>query len=71
MAHHLETMSSQIVPLINETTINDDETASSTMVYTIYVIYMITVIAGCCLVTKTAVAMVALLLLLLLLFVSY
>jgi hypothetical protein len=69
MAHHLETMSSQIVPLINETTINDNETASSTMVYTIYVVYMITVMAGCCLVTKTAVAMVALLLLLLL-FVS-
>jgi hypothetical protein len=47
---------------VNKTTINDDETASSTMVYTICVIYMITVTAGCCLVTKTAVAMVALLL---------
>jgi hypothetical protein len=63
MAHHLETMSGQIVPLINKTTINNNETMSSTMVYTICVIYMITVMAGCCLVTKTAVAMVALLLL--------
>jgi hypothetical protein len=61
MAHHLETMSSQIVPLSNKTTINDNETASSTMGYTNCV--MMTVMAGCCLVTKTAVAMVALLLL--------
>ncbi len=62
MAHHVETMSSQIVPLSNETTINDDETASSTMVNTICVIDMIILTVGCCLVTKAAVAIVAILL---------
>jgi hypothetical protein len=31
MGHHVETMWSQIVPLSNETTINEDKTASSTI----------------------------------------
>jgi hypothetical protein len=66
MAHHVETMLSQIISLSNETTINDDKTASSTMVNTICVIDMIIFIFGCSLVTKTAIAMVTMLLLLLL-----
>jgi hypothetical protein len=41
MARHVATMSSQIVPLSNKTTINDNKTASSTMVITICVIDMI------------------------------
>jgi hypothetical protein len=49
MTHPVETMSSQIVPLSNETTINDDETASATMVNTIsYVFHMIILMVGCC-----------------------
>ena len=67
MAHHVETMSSQIDPLSNKTTINDDETASSTMVNTICVIAMVILTNDCFLGTKIAVAMVAMLLLLLLL----
>jgi hypothetical protein len=64
MAHHVETMLSQIVPLRNKTTINDNVSASATMVNTICVIHMIILMVGCCLVTKTAIAMVAMLLLL-------
>jgi hypothetical protein len=63
MAHHVATMSSQIVPLSNETTINNNKTASSTMVITICVIDMIELTVSCCVVTKVAVAMVAMLLL--------
>jgi hypothetical protein len=70
MAHHVKTMSSQIVPLSNATTINDDETASATMVNIICVIQMIILTVGCCLVTKSVVAMVAMVAMLLLLSVS-
>jgi hypothetical protein len=62
-AHHVEIMLSQIVPLSNETTINNNETASAPMVNIICVIHMTILIVGCCLVTETAVVMVAVLLL--------
>jgi hypothetical protein len=60
MAHHVATMSSQIVPLSNKTTMNNDKAASSTLI-TICVIDMIILTVGYCLVTKTAVTMVAVL----------
>jgi hypothetical protein len=41
MAHHVEIMSSQIVPLSNETTINNIEAALATMVNTTRVIDII------------------------------
>jgi hypothetical protein len=59
MAHHVETMSSQIAHLSCETKNNDDETASPTIFNTTCVFDMIILTVGCCLVTKTAVAMVA------------
>jgi hypothetical protein len=63
MAHHVETMSSQIAHLSYEITINDDETSSSTIFNTPCVNDMIILMVGCFLVPKTAVAMVAMLLL--------
>jgi hypothetical protein len=61
MAHHVETMSSQICTFYNETTINDDATvAVDNAIFCVMDMIVLTV--GCCLVTKTAVAMVIVLL---------
>jgi hypothetical protein len=60
MAHHVETMPSQIVPLSNDTTISKDETASPTMaINTTCLVDIIILTVGCCLVIKIAVAIVA------------
>jgi predicted metal-binding membrane protein len=48
MAHNVETMSSQIVPLSNKTTINNNETASATMINIIHAIHIIILTVGCC-----------------------